>query len=227
MYFKEFFSGQAHLNLQVKRVLMSLIGVALCGVIVGIFNVISLGGDPFTVFVVGFSNLFHSTYGTLYPFVTGVLLLVVLLVDRHYIHIATLLNLTMIGVIADIVSNLMRTYFAPDFMWQRILWLIGSVLVLCLASSLYYVADLGVSAYDAMALILSKKTPIPFRICRIGTDLLCVLFGFCTGAVIGVGTVITAFFMGPVIHLFNIKLIIPMLYGKGAVTIPEKVKVKK
>ena len=54
-----------------------------------------------------------------------------------------------------------------------------------------------VSSYDAVAIILSEKTPFQFRWCRIFTDLCCVGIGFVCGANVGIGTVITAFCMGP------------------------------
>ena len=40
---------------------------------------------------------------------------------------------------------------------------------------------LGVSTYDAIALILSEKKIAPFKYCRIGTDLICTITGFVLG----------------------------------------------
>jgi len=97
--------------------------------------------------------------------------------------------------------------------------LVAAIPFICLAGSLYFTADLGVSTYDIWALVLDKRTRFPFRFLRIATDLLCVgtgfaLLGFRTAGVIGVGTIITAFFMGPLIDFFNRKVSRPMLYGK-------------
>lgn len=206
-----------HLKKQIKRILMAFSGVALCGFCVGIFNTVALGADPFTVFCAGIGKVFGLSYGTMFSIVTGTLLLIVLLVDRHFIHIATIFNLFGCGVVADLTMNLMKSYYVPQSMLERIICLIVSICILCFASSLYFVADLGVSGYDAMALILTKKTPLSFRVCRIGTDLICVLVGFLCGAVVGIGTLVTAFFMGPIIQWFNTHVAIPMLYGKNAV----------
>ena len=71
----------------------------------------------------------------------------------------------------------------------------------------------------------TKQKKIPFSICRIIGDLVCVLSGtiLCLSAgftirqitgVVGIGTIITAFFMGPLISFFNKKLAEPFLYGK-------------
>ena len=71
--------------------------------------------------------------------------------------------------------------------------------------------------YDAVALTISeKKKRIPFHWCRIACDLICVLIGFHFGAAVGLGTIVTAFFMGPLIDLFRRTVAEPMLYGRKA-----------
>lgn len=200
---------------KIRRIVMALIGVALSGVCVGIFNTALLGADPFTVFVTGIGKVFGKGYGSVYAIVTGVFLVMVFIIDKHYIGLATIFNLFGIGTIAEITMNLIAQFYHGGPIWMRVIMLLVGVIVLSFGSSLYFTADLGVSAYDAMALILSKKTPVSFRFCRIGTDLLCVIIGFSFQATIGIGTVITAFFMGPFIHWFNVKVAIPMLEGRN------------
>ena len=73
---------------------------------------------------------------------------------------------------------------------------------------------MGVSTYDFIALTLAEATPVPFQYLRIGTDLICVLTGFVLGQTIGIGTVLTAFFMGPVIAFFNRTVSEPLRYGR-------------
>ncbi|MBP3278244.1 MAG: hypothetical protein J6M44_04720 [Butyrivibrio sp.] len=84
-------------------------------------------------------------------------------------------------------------------------------------------ADLGVSTYDAIAIVISGKWKIgKFKYVRICTDLVCVIAGcllfVAAGNAIaniptiaGIGTIITAFFMGPLIEFFNEKVARPML----------------
>jgi len=201
---------------KIKRILMAFIGVALTGICVGIFNTAMLGADPFTVFVTGIGNLFGLGYGSIYTIVTGAFLVLVFLIDRHYIGIATIFNLFGIGFTAEVTKNVIAQFYQGEQLWIRVAMLLFGLILLCFGSSLYFTADLGVSAYDAIALILSKKTPISFRFCRIGTDLMCVLVGLSFKATIGVGTVITAFFMGPIIQWFVEHFSKPFLYGKQA-----------
>ena len=84
----------------------------------------------------------------------------------------------------------------------------------CFAASVYFTADLGVSAYDAFSLIAANKYKLAaFRLCRIASDSVCVLIGFICHVTIGVGTIITALFMGPVVQWFNTNVSEPFLYG--------------
>jgi NifU-like protein involved in Fe-S cluster formation len=55
----------------------------------------------------------------------------------------------------------------------------------------------------SIGFILSDQTHVQFRWCRITCDIIAVLIGFLCGAVVGVGTVITAFCMGPLIKYFG------------------------
>ncbi len=200
---------------KIKRVLMALIGVTISGICVGIFNTAVLGADPFTVFVTGTGNLFRTQYGNIYPVVTGAFLILVFIVDKHYIGIATIFNLFGVGLVGQMTMNFLAYFFQDASLWVRIVLLFIGLVLLCFGSSLYFTADLGVSAYDAVALILSSKTPISFRYCRIGTDLVCVIIGLCFKSTIGIGTVLTAFFMGPVIQWFIEHVARPFLNGKG------------
>jgi len=211
---KKFFTKE-----MIKRLIMSLVGVFLTGVTVGFFQIADLGADPFTCFTLGWANIFGTSYGAVYPFVTGALLIIDFFFDRSRIGIATLLNLFLTGVVADFFYNTFADFALFGTIYGRVGLLIFTLLILCIGSSLYFTANLGVSGYDAVSQIISKKAKWPFRFCRIGTDVICVVFGLVFGVAfgdrVGFGTILTAFCMGPVIQLFNDHLSGPLLYGKN------------
>lgn len=193
------------------RVIMALTGVTICGFSVGLFQASAFGMDPFQCFVHGLFNRISINFGTLYMCVNLLLLLLIFLTDRHYIGIATLMNIFLLGYIVDFTARGLDILLPQKTLGVRVLLLAAGILILCFSSSLYYTADLGVSAYDAIALILTDKKIARFAICRVGCDLFCVLCGFLLKAVIGIGTVITAFFMGPLIEWFNVHFSRPFL----------------
>lgn len=198
-----------------KRIAMSFFGVILTGFCIGAFQKADLGADPFTCFVTGISNIFHSTYSTFYIIVTGLLLVGVFFVEKHYIGIATLINLFFTGIAADIMRGILDHLFPAPAPTARVVMMLAGILGTCFAASVYFTADLGVSAYDAWSLIAANKYKLAaFRLCRIASDTVCVLTGLVCHVTIGAGTVITALFMGPVVQWFNTHVSEPFLYGK-------------
>lgn len=209
---KAFFADRQNL----KRAGMTLFGVFVCALSVGFFNNSLFGADPFQCFAAGLDNVIPLDFGTLYVIISAIMLVVVFLLDRHFINLGTFINLFLTGYVVQF-SNWAIASLCPDpSLITRIIFLIIGVVVMCFASAIYFTADLGVSVYDAIALYLDKKLPIPFRFIRIGTDLICVGIGFALGAIVGVGTLITALFMGPLIDFFNRTVARPFLYGKAA-----------
>lgn len=209
-----------------RRILMSLMGVVICAISVGFFKLAALGVDPFQSFMAGLDALIPVGFGTLYMITNAVLLLFSLIFDRHYIGIATFINLFLLGYITQFSYAVLQRLIPDPSLVIRVACLVFGVVVICFGSAFYMTADLGVSTYDAIALIITgtwKKGK--FSYVRIITDLCCVLLGCvlfilagnsisAIPTIAGVGTIITAFFMGPLIELFNVKFARPFL-NKG------------
>lgn len=206
-----------------RRIFMSLFGVIICAISVGVFKLAALGVDPFQSLMSGLDALIPINFGTLYVIVNVVLLIFSIIADRHNIGIATFINLFLLGYITQFTYDLLQKMIPDPSMIVRVVCLIIGIVVICFGSSLYMTADLGVSTYDAVAIVMANKWKLgKFKYIRICTDLVCVIIG-CILFVIagnaigkiptiaGVGTIITAFFMGPLIDLFNEKFSKPML----------------
>jgi len=206
-----------------RRIFMSLFGVIICAISVGIFKIAALGVDPFQSLMSGLDKLIPISFGTLYVIVNLILLTFSLLVDRHNIGIATFINLFLLGYITEFTYSFLQTVFVNPSMITRLLCLLVGIVIICFGSAFYMTADLGVSTYDAVAIVLAYKWKVAkFKFCRIATDLICVIAGtviFLIGGgslkevptIVGIGTIITAFFMGPLIEFFNDKIARPFL----------------
>ena len=200
-----------------RRVLLALAGMALAGVSLGFFKRAMFGVDPYQCFVNGLANVIPIRFGTLYMLVNAVQLAVVFFLDRHYIGISTFINLFLLGYMAEFSEAALLRIFGEPSMALRVAFLLVGVVVTCIAAALYYTADLGVSTYDAIPLHIADGKPkvlgrvLPFRAVRIISDLICVGVGLALGAPVGLGTVITALFMGPLITFFRRTLSDPLL----------------
>lgn len=218
--------AQNYLKTNARRIGMSLFGVVICAISVGIFKLAALGVDPFQSFMAGLDKLIPIEFGTLYVIVNAILLLFSIIVDRHNIGIATFINLFLLGYITDWTYKfLLKTFENPSLIF-RVVCLLVAIVIICFGSAFYMTADLGVSTYDAVAIVMSGKWHLgKFKYIRIATDLVCVILGivlFLLGGgqknmiitIVGIGTIITAFFMGPLIEFFNEKIARPFL-AKG------------
>ena len=200
------------------RVLMSVLGVTVCGFSVGMFRTAELGVDPFQSFMSGMEAVVPIPYGTLYVIVNAALLLFSLIFDRRQIGLATIINLTLLGYVVEFSEKLLRSALPALTLPGRLLLLAAALVLLCFSSALYFNADLGVSTYDAVSRVAAaRQKRVPFRWCRIISDLVCVLIAAVLlrsagrswseiTAFIGVATIITAFFMGPLISFFSRRL---------------------
>lgn len=206
-----------------KRVFMSLFGVVICAISVGIFKIAALGVDPFQSLMAGLDKLIPIPFGTLYVIVNVLLLTFSLIADRKNIGIATFINLFLLGYITQFTYEFLQTLIVNPSMIVRFACLIIAIVIICFGSAFYMTANLGVSTYDAVAIVFSSKWKIgKFQYVRIFTDVVCVVLGaviFVIGGgqikeiptIVGIGTIITAFFMGPLIEFFNVKIARPFL----------------
>jgi len=206
-----------------RRIGMSALGVVICGVSVGMFKHAALGVDPFQALMSGLDAVIPIRFGTLYVLVNLLLLLFALVFDRHKIGLATLINLFLLGYIAEFSQKCVFALLSDPSLPVRFVLLGAAIVIMCMASAFYFTADLGVSTYDALSLIWSERQKkLPFFACRVISDLVCValgvalcrLAGFTLAGItreVGIGTVVTAFFMGPLIEFFNRTVARPFL----------------
>ena len=198
-----------------KRLIMCITGVFLSGVAAGIFGFTAFGMDPFQVFAHGLWGLTPLSYGTFYVILNGILLAFMFFFNRRMIGLGTIINLFLLGYVVEYTDLILGRVFPSPSVLLRIVLMIFALVLSSLAASLYFVAEMGVSAYDWIALTISDKKRWAFRVVRIATDFICVLTGGLLGATVGIGTVLTAFCMGPIIQFFNENVSMPLRYGKA------------
>lgn len=193
----------------VTRTILAAIGMLLAGIAVGFFKRANLGLDPYQCFANGIARIIPISFGTLYMLINLAQLIIVFFLDRHYIGISTFLNLFLLGYAVDITVSILDKLIPSSSVMISIIFMVIALILSCVAAALYYTADLGVSTYDAIPLHISDLKPairgyvIPFKYVRVFCDLICVLCGIVMGLLPGIGTIITAFFMGPLITFFK------------------------
>ncbi|MDO5411112.1 MAG: hypothetical protein Q4F21_11795 [Lachnospiraceae bacterium] len=198
-----------------KKLLWMLVGVFLLGFGGAMLRLSGLGTDPFTCINLGISETAGILYGTSTILFNIVLLIPIFFWYRKGIGIGMFVNMTALGYISDFCVymwgkiGLTKTIMA-DMMFLRFVFLIAGILIFCLGIAFYMEADLGVAPYDALGQMVEMwtKGKVKFSAARVVMDVVCVTAGFCLGSTVGIATLVTAFFTGPVVTFYRRKLVV-------------------
>ena len=202
-----------------KRILMMLIGNVILGTGAGMLRAADFGVDPYQCFVLGIDKALKLGYGTTFVIVNAVFLVLMLILARKMLNVGTLVNMFFLGYIIDFsYSMCMKITSSPSF-FVRVVYFIVSILLITFSSAVIYTADMGVSTYDWIALKTAEvQKKVSFKWCRVGTDLVCVIVGLVFSIIPGIGTIVTAFLLGPLVSFFRTYCSGPFLYGRNKET---------
>lgn len=191
------------------RVVLLLIGLWIAHLGVTLFLQTNLGSDPFNVFVQG---LFRAipwpewagmTHGRVHLLVSLLIMVVLLVVDRSYIGIGTVLCMALGGPIIDVYTLWLAPFLNETLpLAVRVPMLAVGCVILAFGMTIVIRSQAGTGPNDLVAVVLSDKSGKPFGPVRIGVDLTFALVGFALGGVVGIGTIICAFLVGPAAQLF-------------------------
>ncbi|SER89854.1 Uncharacterized membrane protein YczE [Gracilibacillus ureilyticus] len=201
-------------NITWLRFNMMIIGNLFIGIAVALLRISELGTDPFSTINLGLSGFLGISFGVYQLGFNAILLIVILVLYRSSIGIGTLVNMVGIGFISDFfVYGYFFIFEDPAFLFIRIVMMLSAVFFASMGVALYITPNLGMAPYDALAFAIEKVSgnKIRFPVARIATDITCVVIGFSFGAIVGVATVIFAFFTGPFVQYFRKKIAEPLL----------------
>jgi uncharacterized membrane protein YczE len=156
------------------------------------------------------------SFGGTFAIASSLLIIIVLILDRSKIGLGTIAAIVLTGYVSDLsvfLCNFILIEGTALFI-LRIGMMICGILLVAFGSGMYFNTHVGVSPYDAIGLIITNKigNQNMYRWVRIGTDIICVSLGFFMGNIPGVGTIIMAFFTGPLFAFFRGRILV---WGKS------------
>ena len=174
--------------------------ILLMGFAVSVFSYSGMGVDPFTALNMSVSAKLGLGFGFYQMCVNGAVLVFVALTAQKLINVGTIVNMVGVGYVCEFFTKIYDQFLPQEnsFITRLVLMALG-VFLLSLSASLYFNCNVGVSPYDALGFVMEDKTKLKYKWCRVATDLVCTGIAFALSGPIGIGTVVTAFFMGPVI----------------------------
>lgn len=155
----------------------------------------NLGLSSWDVFHQGLSNLTGLTMGQI-SMIVGLIVVTITVYLKLEIGIGTIANILLVGVFIDII-NYLNIIPESTNLFTGVIMLIGSLLMMAIGSYLY----IGCGPRDGLMVVLVRITKKPVGLIRFYIELGVLITGCILGGTVGVGTLITAFCLGPCIQL--------------------------
>jgi len=192
------------------RVIILMVGLCIAHLGVTLFLLADLGSDPFNVLIQGLFRTIQKldffsflTHGNVHMIICFIIIIILLIVDRSYIKIGTILCMLCGGPIIDMFSILLTPLFNrfQNLPFKLIMLALGCV-ILAYGMTIVIKSEAGTGPNDLVAVVISDKTKKKFSIIRMAVDFTFVAIGFALGGSFGIGTIICAFLEGPVAEIF-------------------------
>lgn len=178
------------------RVTQLLVGLVLYGAGCAIMVRADIGLDPWTVFGQGVAVQTGIGIGWVTNIV-GFLVLLLWIPLRQRPGIGTIANILLVGT--SMQATLWVLPAVQGFVLQVLVFL-GGMLLLAVASGLYIGADFGPGPRDGLMTGIHARFGWPIWAARLGVEASVLLAGWLLGGTVGLGTVIFAAGIGPLVH---------------------------
>ncbi|GLP76474.1 membrane protein [Mycobacterium antarcticum] len=174
-----------------------LVGLLGYGFSMAVMVRAGLGLDPWDVFHQGLAGRTGMTIG-IASAVVGVAVLLAWIPLRNRPGIGTVANVIVIAVTVDAALAVLP---APTSVPVRVAMMLGAVLLNAISTVLYIGAGLGPGPRDGLMTGLVARTGLSVRLVRTSIEATVLTVGWLLGGTVGVGTVVYAFGIGPLVQL--------------------------
>ncbi|MDD9207641.1 hypothetical protein PU560_14380 [Georgenia sp. 10Sc9-8] len=181
-----------------RRLVQLFVGLSLFGASLAMMVRGALGLAPWDVLHLGVAQQVDLSLGTVVV-LTSLVLLLLWIPLREMPGLGTIANAVWVGVALDLTLPVL-----PDTenLPVRIALMVGGVVLNGLAGALYIGAQLGPGPRDGLMTGLARRTGRSLRVVRTSIEVTVLGLGWLLGGVVGVGTLLYAAGVGPLVQLF-------------------------
>lgn len=182
----------------VRRLVQLYVGLHLYGLGCALEVRGNLGLDPWDAFHQGVSRHSGLAIGTI-VIIVGAAVLLLWWPLRQWPGLGTVSNVVFVGLAMNWALALIPY---ESSLWVRIPELGGGILLLGVATGMYIGAAFGPGPRDGLMTGLARRTGRSIRLVRTGLELTVLASGWLLGGTVGIGTVLFALTIGPLVHVF-------------------------
>lgn len=182
----------------IRRLIQLHLGLALFGFSLALMVRAALGLDPWTVFQQGLTDITGLTLGQL-SIAVGALVMLAWIPLRQKPGFGTLANIVVIGLVIDASLMVLPVF---EGLGLRAAMMLTGVVLNAVGSAAYIGAGMGAGPRDGLMTGLHERLGWSIRVSRLSIEATVLAAGWLLGGVVGVGTVLYAFALGPLVQLF-------------------------
>jgi uncharacterized membrane protein YczE len=190
-----------------RRLTQLYAGLVLYGASMALQIRAGLGLDPWDVFHQGVADRTGLSFGTV-VILTGAVVLLAWVPLRQRPGIGTVSNVFVIGIAVDASLALLPEAGSTPV---ALTMLLAGVGLNGVASGAYIGAGLGPGPRDGLMTALVRRTGGSIRVVRTSIELTVLAVGAALGGTVGLGTVLYALSIGPLVHVLLPRMTIPQL----------------
>jgi uncharacterized membrane protein YczE len=179
-----------------RRLSQLVVGLVLYGLTLAMIIRATLGNSPWDVLHQGMARHLPISIGTAVIAMSLVVLLAWIPL-REMPGVGTILNSVLVGLSADVFLDLIDT---PASDAARAALLLGGVLLNAVATALYIGSQFGPGPRDGLMTGLHRRTGVSIQVVRAGLEISVVAAGALLGGVVGLGTIVYAVAIGPLVQ---------------------------
>ncbi len=191
----------------IERIPRVVFGLILFGLGAAMMVLAGLGLSPWEVMAQGISFKTGIPIGTV-GILIGIVVLFLWIPLKEKLGIGTILNVFIIGIVIDL--TLWLTPDSVESLVVRWLLLVGGILLVGVGSGFYIGGGLGPGPRDGLMTGIAKRG-VNIGLARFGIEITVLVVGWLLGGTVGIGTVLFAFGMGPLIAILLPRLSVPPL----------------
>jgi uncharacterized membrane protein YczE len=179
------------------RIPYVMVGLVICGLAFAIMLEALIGLDPWDAFHQGISVQTGIPIGQVVVFV-GFIVMFFWIFLKQKLGLGTILNALTIGFSIDYFMTILEP--APTY-WWGVGYFVAAILINGVGIAMYVGAGLGPGPRDGLMTGLVRVTGRPVWLVRTIIELVVLGMGWAFGGSVGLGTVLYAFTIGPVVHV--------------------------
>ena len=181
-----------------RRLAQLFAGLTLFGVAMGCNVQANVGLDPWSVFHQGISKHVGLSIGAV-TVITSIFVLLLWIPIQQWPGLGTVANAAWLGTVMDLTIRVMPV---PSTLGPQWMLFTAALLLEGIGGAMYIGSQLGPGPRDGLMTGINRRFGVSVRVARTGVEVSALAVGWLLGGSVGLGTVLFAVLIGPLVHRF-------------------------